>query len=174
MKLSTIGTLALACFMAAPSALAQDNSNEVSKSSLPGAAVSVWKRQCEGAAGTPEENCYIGQAVGAKGRVIFTAQFGYSGANRAETAVLTTPLNVLLAPGVAIKIDDDEQITVPFSICNQAGCRSIFSISKELMGKMTAGKMMRVGWKSASGEDVVIPVQLAGFTAAWRTLDPKN
>lgn len=174
MKLLTIGAIALTGFMATSTAMAQENTTKVSKSSAIAAAASAWKRQCEGAAGTSEENCFIAQAVGAKGRVIFTAQFGYSGAKRVETAVFTTPLNVLLSPGLAIKIDEEEQITVPFSLCNQAGCRSVFSISEDLLSQMTAGKIMRVGWKSASGEDVVIPVQLAGFTAAWKTLAPKQ
>lgn len=174
-KFLTVGALVLVSLMLVPSTQAQDNTSVVGKSSNTGKApAGAWKRECEGAAGTPQETCYIAQVVKSNGRVVFTAQFGYSGSKQVSTAIFTAPLNVLLVPGLAVKVDEGEQVTVPFSLCAQSGCRAIFNISDEVMQQLLSGSMVRIGWKTASGKDVVVPVNLTGFTAAWKTLAPKN
>lgn len=129
---------------------------------------SAWQRACEGGGGT-QQLCYIQQTFSTDEGVLLIAAFGFN-EEGVPTGVLTFPLNVLLQSGLALKVDEREQSTFEFSSCNPAGCRAVIPVVHELLASLKAGRTLMVGWRTAGGDQIVVPLTLSGFTAGWLSL----
>ncbi len=83
---------------------------------------------------------------------------------------LTGPLGVILPPGVAVQIDDNQAHRVPFMQCTQQGCYTVITLSDQDIGQLKAGQVMKVGMTPPGGQMEGIPVSLNGITAALNAL----
>ena len=62
-------------------------------------------------------------------------------------AFVKIPLNVNLQAGLALAVDKEEVVKVPYTSCDIAGCNVIpFSLNKEIIMKMKKGKKLQIGW----------------------------
>jgi invasion protein IalB len=84
--------------------------------------------------------------------------------------VFTTPVDVLIQPGLVLKVDAQDQQQYQFTSCQPGGCRGVVTLSDEQLASLRAGSVLGVGWITAAGNQMVVPINLLGFSAAWRSL----
>lgn len=116
--------------------------------------------------------CLIGQNhVQAKTqRPIFAIQFRRSDDGGLE-ALLTTPLHVLLQPGIAFDIGQEEPITIEFSHCRGEQCQAGARLDDEAVSRLLTAQGAKATFKVASGQTAAIDISLNGFTEAFAALD---
>ncbi len=79
---------------------------------------------------------------------------------------IITPLGTVLTPGMAIKIDEEKEIKVPYSQCLPGGCRADLIFDQPTLDKMRKGKTMFVAYRLPDGKDTTFPISLKGFATA--------
>lgn len=83
---------------------------------------------------------------------------------------LALPHGALLPPGLSLKIDDQEPVIVPIESSNAAGVYARVPLEGDLGTAIRRGIKMVVGLTNRAGNQVQIPVNLAGFSAALKRL----
>jgi len=84
--------------------------------------------------------------------------------------IVTTPLGVMLVPGLAVAIDQQEVSRMQFQICIEPGCRSQIDLPPELVQRFKSGVAATITLVGPNGQPIPIPVSLKGFTAAYDAL----
>lgn len=93
------------------------------------------------------------------------------GKDRKLRLVVTLPLGIFLATGIAGKIDDGKQFNFVLLTCRQNGCEAAVDIDAKMRNAMRAGKQLVVAFKPRpKSEAFGVRVSLNGFTAGIRTL----
>ena len=79
-------------------------------------------------------------------------------------AVLTLPFGVDLRAGTVIKVDEAEEVKANYTTCLPDGCQAVVELDANLQGQLTAGKMMKVGFRPWGGDEktLVVEVSLEG------------
>ena len=133
-----------------------------------------WKRQCEGAAGSEGELCFIQQQVVVGNKVVMVGTFGLRGAKREPVGVITVPLNTLLKSGLALRIDKKDQINFQFDVCTRQGCRVEVPLTSEFLEDLSAGNFLHIGWREPNSKNNTLRFGLDGFKSAWASVaNPK-
>jgi invasion protein IalB len=101
-----------------------------------------------------------------------TVAVGYLGADGKLRMLLTLPLGINLPPGVIFQIDEGKANTLPIETCVAEGCRVAMAIDESGRDSLTKSKMIRVTYQLANGQNLALPVQLAGFGDAIAQLAP--
>jgi invasion protein IalB len=73
------------------------------------------------------------------------------------------PLNALLPPGAAARVDDKQPVKLTYSTCDQAGCHADGEVDAAFIAQMKAGKQIAYMGVDATGHPLTIPVPLEGF-----------
>lgn len=81
-------------------------------------------------------------------------------------ALIVVPLDVLLPPGLGLKVDARDPVTVPFRHCDTNGCLAPWRPSPDDLAAMRAGKELMVLLRNREGKQLGLPVSLKGFSAA--------
>ncbi|MEM9474660.1 MAG: invasion associated locus B family protein [Pseudomonadota bacterium] len=95
------------------------------------------------------------------------------GGGEAEAgATIITPLETLLTQQVTIAIDSDPAKRYPFQFCTQVGCFARIGLSGDDLAAMRRGVegRMRIVPAAARDQEVVVAINLAGFTAGFNAL----
>lgn len=132
-------------------------------------AARAWRKQC---GGQNKDQCFVEQMVVVNKRVVMVGSFGYKSPTE-PVAVITVPLNTLLKAGLALKIDDKKQVSVPYDLCGRQGCRVEYPLSVDMISDLRSGKALNVGWRSADGKNQTLRFGLTGFAAAWDDIAKK-
>jgi invasion protein IalB len=128
-----------------------------------------WGKVCEDVAQRDREVCYIAQ----------TAQFDDSDLSvevsvgrliadhDGVVGVIRVPTGVDLGAGLALRVDDTEQITVDYDVCLKQGCQTFIDLEeREQLPKMRQGKTLHVGFVPFGREGTqVVRLSLDGFAA---------
>lgn len=78
------------------------------------------------------------------------------------------PLGVDLRPGAVLRVDEGQEIRLPYLQCTGAGCDASLPLDSKLLKSFEAGKSIRVGFRAWGAEDVnVVEASLIGFTQAF-------
>ena len=86
--------------------------------------------------------------------------------------VVTLPLGIFLATGIAGKIDEGKQFNFVLLTCRQNGCEAAVDIDDKMKRAMRAGKQLVVAFKPRPNSDAFgVRVSLDGFTVGVRTLE---
>ncbi|CAO3425872.1 invasion associated locus B family protein [Azospirillum doebereinerae] len=136
-----------------------------------GAPQPLWSKRCVKEAGD-RETCFIEQyavAVPANA-VLLNVLFGFLGPEGKPRMIMTAPLGVLLAPGLAMSIDAAKPITLPFESCQTGGCRMVADLDQSSLDQFRRGDKMTVRFVTSDQKAVDIPVPLKGFDAALKQL----
>ena len=153
--------LALAITGAAP-ALAAD---PAARASHP-----LWSKRCveEG----DRNVCFIEQYAVATptNAVLLNVLVGFMGPEGKPRVIMTTPLGVLLTPGLAMSIDTAKPVTLPFESCQSGGCRVVADLDPSSLDRFRDGERMTVRFVTADQKAMEIPVPLKGFAAALKQL----
>lgn len=85
---------------------------------------------------------------------------------------MTLPLGLDLLPGLVVKIDENEEIRLPFSTCLADGCRVMGNIGEDVMAQLMAGSLMKVGFRSfGEQQTLVLDVSLRGSSRAFKAAE---
>ena len=82
-------------------------------------------------------------------------------------AVGAVPLGVLLPFGLTWQIDGGKPIRVPFMLCDPMSCSTQLVINEAYVNSLKKGGVLKLTAKNRQNQDLVIEINLAGFTAAY-------
>jgi invasion protein IalB len=97
-------------------------------------------------------------------------------------AVIVTPLETLLAPGMRIRIDESEPAGLPYTLCEPTGCLARIPLTQENVDAFQAGAdvfleifaLVRSDLGEIGGVPVALTASLRGFTAAFEALQERH
>ncbi len=82
-------------------------------------------------------------------------------------AVAAVPLGVLLPFGVTWQIDGGKPIRVPYMLCDPQSCATQLVINEAYVNSLKKGTKLTLTAKNRKNEDLVITINLAGFTGVY-------
>ena len=81
------------------------------------------------------------------------------------------PFGVDLRPGIAFRIDENEERKAGFLTCLQQGCLVQMLANRELMAELKKGTTAKLGFRPLGSEEiVVVEISLKGFSASTNNL----
>ena len=134
-----------------------------------------WKGVCsevKGKDGKPLKLCQVLHEIRATNeKKTLVALLGISKKDDAYIASVLTPLYAVLPQGVGLQIDASTKgFGGPYQICTPAGCQASLALSSEVIGKLKAGKEVKILYVDARKGPVAIAASLSGITAALKWL----
>ncbi len=142
---------------AAPPAAPAANANPVQN----------WLKVCDPIADN-KKACIMRQVVVANGQ--FLGSFllrDDPGQESRLLAVAAVPLGVLLPFGLTWQIDGGKPIRVPFMLCDPQSCATQLVINEAYVNSLKKGGTLRLTAKNRQNKDLVIDINLAGFTSVY-------
>lgn len=87
-------------------------------------------------------------------------------------AVMTLPFGVDLQAGIAIKVDDEQELNAAFTTCFPDGCQSVVQLDEAAVEQIRGGNIMKVGFRPWGGDErtFVIDVPLDGAREALESI----
>lgn len=135
-----------------------------------------WTFSCE-ALGPSRTRCALVQELMMQDGAarILRLTLGRLGSENEMALLALAPLGVYLPAGVAIKVDQGEQVAMQMQTCVQAGCEAALRIDNNLLKALKRGRTLFVGFKSGPAEETItVPASLAGISQGIRALDAKR
>jgi invasion protein IalB len=182
-NLAAVGIAVAALMMPTYAAFAQDTTAPAEGAAAPaapaeGAAAPAaapananpaqnWLKVCQPIDGG-KNACIMRQVVVANGQ--FLGSFllrDDPGQESRLLAVAAVPLGVLLPFGLTWQIDGGKPVRVPFMLCDPQSCATQLVINEAYVNSMKKGGTLRLTAKNRQNKDLVIDINLAGFTAAY-------
>ncbi|AHM05278.1 invasion associated family protein [Roseibacterium elongatum DSM 19469] len=104
------------------------------------------------------------------------------GEGQVATALIMTPLETLLAPGIRLRVDDGEEGGLPFTMCDASGCMARIPMNQTNVDMFQAGgdafiqifALVRGEAGEIGGVPVPLTASLRGFTAAYEALQARH
>jgi invasion protein IalB len=166
----TASAMAALSAMLTAGALAQSDSKA---DGTAGAKAPAWTVTCSNANAQAKLRCAMQQNlfVAASGQRIMsmTLERDAQDASRVQ-AQLMLPHGINLADGVAVWVDEGEKKTVPISHADANGAYAVFEFDRALATAFGQGSVFRVATRPLGGQDLIIELDLAGFSAAYAIL----
>jgi invasion protein IalB len=102
--------------------------------------------------------------------------------DQVAAAVIVTPIETLLTPGIRVRIDDSEPVGVPYTLCEEPGCLARIPLTEENVEAFKAGgdvfldifALVRSDLGEIGGVPVALSASLRGFTAAYDALQESH
>jgi invasion protein IalB len=157
--------LLLSLLLAAP-AVAEENKVE---------QFGDWGKQCQSSQ-EGKEVCFIFQNASSKedGKTVSSIKIAYKPGEDTLLIVATLPLGVLLPPGAALVLEEQEPLNMPFLTCATDGCTTVgTTLPKDLVAAMKKGDMASVRVATFNKQVVGLPVSLKGFTKGLEAIKPE-
>ena len=82
-------------------------------------------------------------------------------------AVAAVPLGVLLPFGLTWQIDGGKPVRVPYMLCDPQSCATQLVINEAYVNSLKKGGTLKLTAKNRQNKDLVISINLAGFTATY-------
>ncbi len=80
------------------------------------------------------------------------------------------PLRAFLQPQIAIQIDENQAIIVPFNFCDQGGCYAGGQIDNTILKQMQKGQKAKIVFFNHQRQPVALDLSLSGYTKAVNNL----
>jgi invasion protein IalB len=136
-----------------------------------------WQLRCL-AAGAPQQarrSCEILQSVLVKDKSATIAEiaFGKPDANDAMAMTIVVPVNVAFqaVPRVTMSDADPQPLDLAWRRCAPAGCFASAALAEQTLARWRSyDGMGRIAFKSAAGQDAVLPVSFRGLGQALDAL----
>ena len=100
--------------------------------------------------------------------------FGRLSKDAPMRVVVQVPPNTRVATPLRMVLEANEVTSIPYSLCNRAGCFAELDMPDELLVRRlrarTADAPGRVEWKDANGNDLALPLPARGYAAAMDAL----
>lgn len=168
-KLAVAGYAIAALMLPSFGALAQDNTPAAPAqgSATPAPPSQNWLKVCDPIA-DGKKACIMRQVVVTNGQ--FLGSFllrDDPGQESRLLAVAAVPLGVLLPFGLTWQIDGGKPVRVPFMLCDPQSCATQLVINEAYVNSLKKGGTLRLTAKNRQNNDLVIDINLAGFTAVY-------
>lgn len=175
-KLVLAGFAAAAMGLSAGAALAQAGDTPAAPAAAAPAAAAPaaapkptdnWLKVCDPLA-DGKKACIMRQVVLANGQ--FLGSFllrDDPGQESRLLAVAAVPLGVLLPFGLTWQIDGGKPVRVPFMLCDPQSCATQLVINEAYVNSLKKGGKLKLTAKNRQNKDLVIDINLAGFTAVY-------
>ncbi len=104
--------------------------------------------------------------------------FERAGENVAENPSLYfhIPLRAFLQPQVAIQVDENNAVVVPYNFCDEGGCYAGGQLDSALVEQMQKGENIKIVFFNDQRQPISLDLSLAGYTKAvnYLTENAKN
>jgi invasion protein IalB len=131
----------------------------------------LWHKSCsKDVDGRP--SCVVEQfAVAMPQKTVMLHIRFAAAANPDQTRMmLTTPLGVLLQPGLTLSVDGSKPIALPFERCSGQGCEASAVLDKGALAKFVGGKALVVRYAVSDKAGTDVPMRLEGLEDALKSL----
>jgi invasion protein IalB len=129
-----------------------------------------WAVRCGQPEGQPQEICEMLQERSNKeGRPIMGVAVARVANSPDPGMLIILPLGIALPEGVALRIDDGEEVPVEVQRCQRRGCEVEVLLEPDLLASLKAGQQANVLFhveQPQGVQKVSVPISLLGFTAA--------
>ena len=168
-KLAVAGYAIAALMLPSFGALAQDTTPAAPAggTAAPASPAQNWLKVCDPIA-DGKKACIMRQVVVTNGQ--FLGSFllrDDPGQESRLLAVAAVPLGVLLPFGLTWQIDGGKPVRVPFMLCDPQSCATQLVINEAYVNSLKKGGTLRLTAKNRQNKDLVIDINLAGFTAVY-------
>ncbi|MDQ7727600.1 invasion associated locus B family protein [Halomonas sp. SpR8] len=82
------------------------------------------------------------------------------------------PLGVSLAPGLQLRVDNNEPIQFPYQVCQEQGCRADIPIEPSMLQQLRSGNTATLSMIGPRGDRMDLDISLIGFTDASNRIAP--
>lgn len=130
----------------------------------------LWNKKCH-TGENKKEMCWIEQYAFTepKHQLISRIRIGQPKGDKTPLQV-AVPLGVALQAGLSVKLDDNKPVEIPYAFCSKGGCEATAMLDNSAIQKILSGKKLTASFKAGNGQDVNIPYDLTGVTAAYNSL----
>lgn len=130
-----------------------------------------WQSLCE----LREENtiCQISQTLQLEkdGQVDFTVRITLAKKAGKVFMEVALPLGLDLPGGIALQVDESNEINLPFNTCVAQGCAVVVETKEEFLNQLRKGTILKVAFRPfGQTQSVLLNVSLRGFTSAIQVL----
>lgn len=138
---------------------------------------SAWGLSCAVAQndrGSAEERCMISQVIATdpqRKKVVLGITVDYLDSPKTPTVHFRFAAGANTKAGIGLKIDDRPEMRLVINNCNEQRCESVGRLSPDVLKVWRKGKNAQFAFLAKNGEQVILPVSLAGFDAALAALD---
>jgi len=81
------------------------------------------------------------------------------------------PLGLDLPAGIALQVDESNEINIPFATCIAQGCAAVVMAEEEFLNQLRKGATLKVAFRPFSqAQSVLLNTSLRGFTSAMQVL----
>ena len=133
-----------------------------------------WTLACQADPGASTKTCDIAQVAQVQGKNIPFSRVAVLHPGRTALVRLTVqvPVNVSFAARVVIALgENDPGVAAPFARCTPGGCFADFDLKDDIVQKFrSASTQGKITYKDAGDHDIVIPLLMKGFGAAYDAL----
>lgn len=152
--------------LATAPAIAQENTEQQS----------AWVKLCEKAPDITNKDQQLDVCLthhehidGRTGQVVVSAAIRQVQGQDKKALMVMVPLGMALPPGIQMKVDENEPISLKYTLCHIAGCTAETEATDDIVNQMKGGTKLVVAAINLAGQAIAFPdVPLAGFTG---TLD---
>jgi invasion protein IalB len=136
------------------------------------AAPPPWSSRCTSEGRQAVLDCSVEQSVfeSQSRQLLLMVAVRVSSDTRKPSIVLQLPFGLFLPAGVSVQFDENKPERLEVQTCDQKGCYVTMPMSSEMLQSMTKGKNMSVKFQNLSKKEIALPVQLAGFAAAYQKI----
>jgi invasion protein IalB len=129
-------------------------------------SVSAWVKICSETDQTKRVCLLKYEGLDPKsGDVLVAAALRTTEGNDKQELIVTVPTaySLLMPPGVRIKIDGDEPISLPYVGCTSTSCQAEVEVPNQVLDRMRKGNQMLIAAISTQQEPLTFRVLLKGF-----------
>jgi len=144
-------------------AMAQEVPKKAPKSA---SQISAWVKVCSKAQQIKQVCLLKYEGLDPKsGDVLVAAAVRTTEGNDKQDLIITVPTaySLLMPPGVRIKIDEDEPISLPYVGCTTTSCQAQVELPKQVLDRMRKGGQMLIAAISTQQKPLTFRVLLNGF-----------
>ncbi|MFZ5677511.1 MAG: invasion associated locus B family protein [Pseudomonadota bacterium] len=124
----------------------------------------AWVYSCaEVPEGTPK-NCVARLMIRDKNRNITVINWliGYN-KDRQLLMEITTPVDVLIAPGLKMAIGDGAAQSLPYLSCAALGCLTRITPTEQMLGELRQAKIVKLTIETPAGKAITFSIQVSGI-----------
>jgi invasion protein IalB len=130
-----------------------------------------WTVRCGAPAeGAPEACEMMQQRLDEQGQTVLAIAVGKVPNTNDPGMLIILPLGIWLPPGVALRVDDGEEIPARIERCERRGCQVELLLEPDILTRLKAGTEVNVLFQiydeNGQPQVVGVPFSLLGFTAA--------
>lgn len=131
-----------------------------------------WSVQCSATAREAPVDCAIEQraVVSENGRLLTQLTIRVPADTRKPVMMVQTPLGPFLPEGISLDVDGGDAVKLDYQTCDANGCYAGSPVSDQLLQSMFRGQKLNLTIRALNKQEIKIPLELTGFTAAYRKI----